>query len=84
MDFAFVLRYRLAARDSNYDQLAERLLAVGCADALVNINRAGYLVLEFLREADSAGAALSGAIADVQRAIPSAELIDIRSDFIPN
>jgi hypothetical protein len=32
-----------------------------------------------VRPADNAGAALSGAIADVQRALPSAELIDIRS-----
>ncbi len=84
MDFAFVLRYRLDKRDSNYDELAERLLASGCADALVSINRAGNLVLEFLREDASASAALTSAIADVQRAVPSAELIDIRSDFMPS
>ncbi|MRW90279.1 hypothetical protein GJ699_09810 [Duganella sp. FT80W] len=82
MDFAFVLRYRLDKRDSNYDELAERLLASGCTDALVSINRAGNMVLEFLREDASASAALTSAIADVQRAIPSAELIDIRSDFM--
>ena len=82
MDFGFTLRYRLAAHDSHYDQLAERLMAAGCTDALVSINRAGYLVLEFLRQSDSAAAALSSAIADVQRAVPGAELVDIRSDFM--
>lgn len=84
MEFAFTLRYRLASHGRDYDQLAEQLAASGCEDALVSINRAGYLVLEFLRPADSAAAALSSAIADVQRAIPAAELIDIRSDFMSN
>lgn len=79
MEFAFILRYRLAAPSRDYDALAGQLAACGCDDARVSINRAGYLVLEFLRPADNAGAALSRAIADVQRALPAAELIDIRS-----
>ena len=81
MEFAFTLRYRLAAQGSDYDQLAAQLAACGCDDALVSINRAGNLVLEFLRPAGNPAIALSSAIADVQRALPSAELIDIRSDF---
>lgn len=84
MEFAFILRYRLGTQRSDYNALAARLAACGCEDALVSINRAGYLLLEFLRPADSAAAALADAIADVQRALPHAELIDIRSDFMPN
>lgn len=81
MEFAFTLRYRLAVPCNDYDQLTAQLAAYGCEDTRVSINRAGSLVLEFLRPADNAAAALSGAIADVQRAFPTAELIDIRSDF---
>jgi len=84
MDFAFTLRYRLTAPCSDYPALAEQLAASGCEDVLVNVNRAGCLVLEFLRPADTPAAAISSAIADVQRAIPAAELIDIRSDFMAN
>ncbi|MRW84367.1 hypothetical protein GJ698_09740 [Pseudoduganella sp. FT26W] len=84
MEFAFTLRYRLARHDCDYDALAGRLAASDCADAVVGVGRNGYLALSFLRQAGSAEAALSGAIADVERAVPTAELIDIRSDFMPN
>jgi hypothetical protein len=50
----------------------------------VSFNRAGNLVLDFRRPADTAAAALSNAIADVQRALPASELIDIRSGFVSN
>ncbi|MYM69560.1 hypothetical protein GTP45_22340 [Pseudoduganella sp. FT55W] len=83
MEFAFTLRYRLDERDCNYEELAERLAGSNCADALAGVGRSGYLALDFLRKAESAGAALSRAIADVACAIPSAELVDIRSDFKP-
>jgi hypothetical protein len=82
MEFAFTLRYRLAAPCDHYDELAQRLAACGCEDALVRINRAGYLVLDFLRLGDSTAAALSGAVADVQCALPSAELVDICCSFM--
>nr|WP_315251977.1 hypothetical protein [uncultured Duganella sp.] len=84
MEFAFTLRYRLASQYRDYDALAARLAACGCEDALVSINRAGNLVLAFLRPGNSPAAALSNAIAEVQRAIPCAELIDIRSNFMAN
>jgi hypothetical protein len=84
MEFAFTLRYRLPSPCCDYDRLAGQLAACGCDDALVSINRAGHLVLEFLRPADSVAAALCCAIGDVQRALPSAELIDIRSCFMSN
>ena len=84
MEFAFTLRYRLATQNRDFDALSAQLAAGGCEDALLSINRAGYLVLDFLRPGDSASAALSTAIADVQRALPAAELIDIRSGYTPN
>jgi hypothetical protein len=84
MEFAFTLRYRLATQDHDYDALSAQLAAGGCEDALLSFNRAGNLVLDFRRPADSAAAALSNAIADVQRALPASELIDIRSGFTSN
>lgn len=84
MEFAFTLRYRLGMPCRDYNALAEQLAASGCDDVWVSVNRAGYLVLAFLRPAETPSVALSHAIADVQRALPSAELIDIRSDFMAN
>jgi hypothetical protein len=84
MEFTFTLRYHVAAQDRNLDQLAERLAASDCADALVGVARNGYLTLNFLRQADSAEAAMAEAIADVEWLMPGAELIDIRSDFMPS
>lgn len=84
MEFAFTLRYRLGTQHHDDDDLLAQLADGGCEDALVSFNRAGNLVLDFRRPADSAAAALSSAIADVQRALPASELIDIRSGFTSN
>jgi len=79
MEFAFTLRYRLASDDCNPDVLIERLGDSGCTDALIGIGRSGYLAFEFLREADSAEAARAGAVADIRRVIPTAELIESKA-----
>jgi hypothetical protein len=76
MEFTFKLNYRLFDEDANHDQLVESLWDAGCDDALVGIGQPGCISLEFTRAAASAFSALSSAIADVKRAIPSAELID--------
>jgi hypothetical protein len=82
MEFAFTLRYRLTHQRSSHQELAQQLAACGCEDVLVSINSAGNLVLGFLRPGDTPAAALTRAIAEVQRALPCAELLDIRSDFM--
>lgn len=82
MEYSFTLKYQLAQRDAHHDELVERLGAAGCDDALVGIGQPGRIALAFVREADSARAALLGALAEVKQAIPSAKLIEAAPDFV--
>ncbi len=82
MEFIFRLAYHLPDHDADADALVERLAEAGCDDALVGIGQPGRIALEFTREAASAGAALTSALADVRRAIPGARLIEAGPDLV--
>ena len=82
MDYEFKLSYHLADHDADADALVERLGAAGCDDALIGIGQPGRLALAFTREADNALAALTSALADVRRAIPTAKLIEAGPDLV--
>jgi len=82
VEYTFTLKYQLAEQDANHEQLVERLGAAGCDDALVGIGQPGRIALEFVREAESAEAALLSAMADVKKAIPTAKLIEAAPDFV--
>ncbi|WP_164281196.1 helix-turn-helix transcriptional regulator [Stenotrophomonas indicatrix] len=81
-EFNFTLRYHLP--DTSIDQgvLERRLLDAGCGDALPGIGSVARLALEFCREASNAAEAMRSALADVQRAVPSAELIEVSPDLV--
>ncbi len=78
MEHDFRLRFRLQPADADMDALVERLYEAGCDDALVGIGVPGRLALDFIREAGSATRAIASALADVKRAVPTAELIDVQ------
>ena len=82
MEIEFTLKYRLSANDENHDALVERLYEAGCDDALVGLGVPGQLGLEFIREASSAEEAILSALADVTRAIPDAQLIEVGPDLV--
>lgn len=82
MEIEFTLKYRLSANDENHDALVERLYEAGCDDALVGLGVPGQLGLEFIREASSAEEAILSALADVKRAIPDAQLIEVGPDLV--
>ena len=82
MEYTFTLKYQLADDDRDPDGLVERLGEAGCDDALVGIGQPGRLALEFVREADSADAAVRSALADVRSAVPSAKLIEVAPDLV--
>ena len=82
MEYNFRLKYQLSAEDSELDDIIERLGAAGCEDALVGIGRPGRLALDFTRDSESAQAAVRSAINHVQRAVPSATLIEAGPDFV--
>jgi len=49
---------------------------------LVGIGQAGRLALEFIRESSSALEAMASALADVKKALPTAQLIEAVPDFV--
>ena len=75
------VKYQLTEADQDLQAVVERLGEAGCDDALVGIGQPGRLALEFTREGPSA-AAMRSALADVQRAVPSARLIEAAPDLV--
>ncbi|MDQ1923414.1 helix-turn-helix transcriptional regulator [Massilia pseudoviolaceinigra] len=82
MNFLFELTYQLSSDDNDQHEIVERLGEEGCTDALVGIGHPGRVALEFIRHADNAFAAMTSALADVRRAIPTAVLIEVRPDLV--
>ncbi|XBS68769.1 DNA-binding protein [Acerihabitans sp. KWT182] len=82
MEYTFTLKYQLSAEEDGPDEIVERLGEAGCDDALVGVGLPGRLALEFVRESGSAEAAISSALEDVRRAVPSAELIEVGPDLV--
>lgn len=82
MEYVFTLKYQLSEQDCNHDEIVERLGAAGCDDALVGVGQHCRIALEFTREAKSAEAAMFSALADVNRAVPTAKLIEAAPDFV--
>lgn len=82
MQYEFTLKFRLPVDGRDMDALVERLGECGCDDALVGIGQPGRMALQFSREAPSASEAILSAIADVRRAIPGADLIEVAPDLV--
>jgi predicted DNA-binding transcriptional regulator AlpA len=82
MEYMFTLKYRLAAKDCDADEIVERLGEAGCDDATVGVGQPGRLALLFSREAASASEALVSALKDVKQAVPSARLVEAGPDFV--
>ncbi|WP_194790562.1 helix-turn-helix transcriptional regulator [Pseudomonas sp. UFMG81] len=81
MEYQFTLKYQLTG-DEDIDALVERLGAAGCDDALVGIGQPGRLALAFARQGESARDAMHSALADVQRVVPHARLIEASPDLV--
>jgi hypothetical protein len=75
--YEFMLNFNLPQRDGESEQYLDALFEAGCGDAAVGIGQYGMIGLDFTREAPSAEDALRSAIADVQRAIPGAALVQV-------
>jgi len=81
-EYEFTLKYRLGDPDEVAEKYVEALAKAGCEDATVGIGQAGRIALNFIREADDALEAISSAIADVQKAIPEAKLVEATPDYV--
>ena len=81
--YEFTLKYRLNNKSTpNKDDIEMRLFEAGCDDALVGIGAVGRLALAFSREASSAHEAVTSALANVQTALPGADLIEAAPDWV--
>ncbi|WVH09099.1 MAG: Putative DNA-binding protein [Fluviibacter phosphoraccumulans EoVTN8] len=82
MEYQFTLHYRLAGDDQDFDAILERLGEAGCDDALVGTGLPGRLGLDFTQEASSVEEAMKSALADVEQAIPLADLVEAVPDYV--
>lgn len=82
LEYTFELKYQLDPSDADPNAIVERLGEAGCDDALVGLGLPGRVALEFVRDAQSAEAAMMSALADVARALPTAELIEAAPDLV--
>lgn len=76
MKHTFTLKFQLPDDNWDHDDLAQRLDAADCGDAVICVGRPGHIGLEFTRDASSKDAAIEAARADVMTAIPAGLLID--------
>jgi hypothetical protein len=81
-EYDFTLKFSLQNPQANPDHCIESLYEGGCDDALIGVWETGYIALNFIREASSAYEAISSAIADIKRILPSATLVEASPDFV--
>jgi hypothetical protein len=80
--YNFTLNFALGKHDADPNVFVDRLSTEGCDDALIGLGRPGRIALDFTREATSADNAILSALADVQRAIPEAKLVEATPDLV--
>lgn len=80
--FDFTLTFSLLRYGSNPENYLDALFEAGCDDAIVGTGMPGSIALNFSRAAKSAGDALQQAVHDVRKAIPDAELMELKPDLV--
>ena len=81
-DYEFTLVFSLPGAKGDPEQYLDALYEAGCNDALIGTGQAGSIALEFVREAESATAAINSAIENVKAAISGAELNEVKPDLV--
>jgi len=80
--FDFELIFKLTDGKEDSSEYLDALFENGCSDATISTGQLGVISLSFTREANSASEAVSSAINDIQKAIPSAKLIEASPDIV--
>lgn len=80
-EFTFTLSYKLPESTADLDKAVDQLYQNGCDDALIGTGLPGRIALEFVREAETAEAAITSAHADVLQTLPEATLIEVAPDY---
>lgn len=82
MNYEFTISFALPNGEADPKHYLDALFEAGCDDALVGIGQAGLLSLDFDREATDAVEAVCSAIADVRKAIPEADIVEVSPDLV--
>ena len=80
-EFTFTLSYKLPESTADLDKAVDQLYQNGCDDALIGTGLPGRIALEFVREAETAEAAITSAHADVLQTLPEATLTEVAPDY---
>jgi hypothetical protein len=80
--YEFTLTFALASANAEPATFLDALFEAGCDDATVGVGRQGSIALDFSREAPSAENAIRTAVASVRRAIPGAQLLEVKPDLV--
>jgi len=81
-EYEYTLTFTLPDTQDDPTQYLDALFEAGCDDAVVGTGTPGMISLEFNRNADSAMNAVKSAIRDVMKAIPGANLIEVKPDLV--
>lgn len=81
-EYSFTLKFNFQDASTDPNSYIEKLYEGGCDDALIGVGKQGSIALDFMREAPSAFEAISGAITNVKKVIPTAILIEASPDFV--
>lgn len=81
-EYNFTLKFNFLDSQINPEEFIEQLYEGGCDDALMGVGKQGCIAMDFIREATTAFEAVSTAIIDVKKVIPSASLIEATPDFV--
>jgi hypothetical protein len=80
--YEFTLKFALPDHGADPEQYMDSLFEAGCDDATIGIGKRGAIALNFSRESASAQEAVHSAIANVKKAVPGAELVEITPDIV--
>lgn len=81
-EYEFTLKFKLPNAAEDAAGYLPALEDAGCDDALIGVGQTGHIVLEFIREADTAKDAFLSAINDVHSAIKGAILLEASPDYV--
>lgn len=80
--FDFTLTFSLFGYGSNPKNYLDALFEAGCDDAIVGTGMPGSIALNFSHSAKSAEDAIQQAEGNVRKALPDAELIELKPDLV--
>lgn len=81
-EYEFTLKFRLPDNSIDPEFYVDLLAEAGCDDAIVGVGQKGNIALNFIRQEDSALAAVHSAIKNVRQAIPDAVFIEATPDVV--